>query len=49
MLRFADLATDSALLERSRQLAPVLLDQYPDLADQHVARWLGGKAQYLKA
>jgi ATP-dependent DNA helicase RecG len=49
LLRFADLATDSALLERSRQLAPVLLDQYPDLADQHIARWLGGKAQYLKA
>jgi ATP-dependent DNA helicase RecG len=49
LLRFADLSTDSALLERARQLAPVLLDQYPDLADQHVARWLGGKAQYLKA
>jgi ATP-dependent DNA helicase RecG len=49
LLRFADLATDTPLLERSRQLAPVMLDQYPDQANTHVARWLGSKAEYLKA
>jgi ATP-dependent DNA helicase RecG len=49
MLRFADLATDTELLESARQLAPVMLDQFPELAQKHVQRWLGGKAEYLKA
>ena len=49
LLRFADLASDSVLLAQARRLAPLLLDQHPELAAQHVARWLGGKAQYLKA
>jgi ATP-dependent DNA helicase RecG len=49
LLRFADLATDALLLEWARRVAPRLLDQHPALADQHVQRWLGGKADYLKA
>jgi len=49
MLRFADLATDTALLEWARAEAPMLLDRHPHLAHKHVARWLGGKAEYLKA
>jgi ATP-dependent DNA helicase RecG len=49
LLRFADLATDTGLLEWARAVAPLLLDRYPALADQHVARWLGGKQDYLKA
>ncbi len=49
LLRFADLATDTALLVWARELAPLLLDQYPELAQRHVLRWLGGKAEYLKA
>ncbi len=49
MLRFADLATDNALLEWARQEAPMLLDRHPHLAERHVQRWLGGKAEYLKA
>jgi ATP-dependent DNA helicase RecG len=49
MLRFADLATDQALLEWARALAPQMLDQHAELAARHVARWLGGKAEYLKA
>lgn len=49
MLRFADLAQDTALLEWARAEAPMLLDRYPHLAHKHVARWLGGKAEYLKA
>ena len=49
MLRFADLATDSALLEWARQEAPMLLDRHPHLAEKHVQRWLGGKAEFLKA
>jgi len=49
LLRFADLATDSALLAWARDLAPVMLDQHPDLAHRHILRWLGGKAEFLKA
>ena len=49
LLRFADLATDMALLEWARSAAPVLLDRHPELAQKHVERWLGGKAEYLKA
>ena len=49
LLRFADLATDTHLLEWARALAPVMLDRYPQHAERHVARWLGGKADYLKA
>ena len=49
MLRFADLATDTALLEWARGEAPMLLDTYPHLAAKHVARWLGGRQEFLKA
>ena len=49
LLRFADLATDTDLLDQARELAPLMLDQYPELAQKHVQRWLGGKAEYLKA
>jgi len=49
LLRFADLATDVQLLDWARQLAPMMLDRYPDLAQKHTARWLGGKSEFLKA
>ncbi len=49
MLRFADLATDTHLLEWARAWAPVMLARWPGLAQQHVDRWLGGKSDYLKA
>ncbi|KRC06108.1 ATP-dependent DNA helicase RecG [Hydrogenophaga sp. Root209] len=49
LLRFADLATDTHLLEWARAAAPVMLTEYPDLAEKHIARWLGGKAEFLKA
>ncbi len=49
MLRFADVTEDAKLLEWARKLAPLMLDRYPALAEQHVQRWLGGKADYLNA
>ncbi|MBA4328468.1 MAG: ATP-dependent DNA helicase RecG [Polaromonas sp.] len=49
LLRFADLATDTELLAWARALAPVMLDKYPALAERHIQRWLGGKAEFLKA
>ena len=49
LLRFADLTDDALLLDWARELAPKMLDQHPDLAQKHVDRWLGSKAEYLKA
>jgi len=49
LLRFADVVEDAGLLAWARQLAPVMLEQHPALAEKHVQRWLGTKAQYLKA
>ena len=49
LLRFADLATDGALLAWAREIAPMLLDRHPVLAERHVTRWLGTRAEYLKA
>ena len=49
MLRFADLEQDVLLLDWARELAPQMLERYPALAARHVSRWLGGKAEYLKA
>jgi ATP-dependent DNA helicase RecG len=49
LLRFADLATDTHLLQAARELAPVMLDRFPEYAQRHVGRWLGGKSEYLKA
>lgn len=49
LLRFADLATDTHLLEWARAAAPVMLAEYPQQAEKHIARWLGGKAEFLKA
>ncbi|MEP7056797.1 MAG: ATP-dependent DNA helicase RecG [Caldimonas sp.] len=49
LLRFADLAHDTALVERARRSALLLLDRHPQAAAAHLARWLGGKAEYMKA
>ena len=47
--RVADLARDAALLPRVQQLAEQLLADSPALADQLVARWIGGAVRYAAA
>jgi ATP-dependent DNA helicase RecG len=49
LLRFADLNTDAELLDWARAMAPYMLDRHPDLADRHVQRWMGSRADYLLA
>ena len=49
LLRFADLATDTDLLEQARTLAPRLLARDPGAAQAQVERWLGSRAEFLKA
>jgi ATP-dependent DNA helicase RecG len=49
LLRFADLAEDNALLQHAQRVAPWLLHKHPDAARAHVERWLGGRAEFMKA
>ena len=56
LLRFASIGdlTDEgedgqALLTRVQQAAALMLKQHPTAAMRHVHRWLGQKAEYLKA
>ncbi len=49
LLRFADLAEDGALLQWARAAAPAMWARYPEDAARHVERWLGARADYLKA
>jgi ATP-dependent DNA helicase RecG len=48
MLRFADLALDLDLLDAAREAAELLLRDEPEVAKAHLARWLGGRNEYLK-
>jgi ATP-dependent DNA helicase RecG len=49
LLRFADMVLDEALVARARTAAEQLLTTHPAIAHQHMARWLGSKAEYLNA
>ena len=49
LLRFADLNDDLRLLQLARAAALTMLERHPQAADKHVLRWLGGRADYLKA
>jgi ATP-dependent DNA helicase RecG len=49
LLRFADLAHDTPLIETARRSAARLLAEDPAAAAAHVERWLASRADYLKA
>jgi ATP-dependent DNA helicase RecG len=52
MLRFADLETDQWLVEQARDVAHNLLHEdggdSAETVDAHLARWLGGREEFLK-
>ena len=48
LLRFADLE-DTQMVEEARSTAEILLRDYPQAAEAHLARWLAGKEELLKA
>jgi ATP-dependent DNA helicase RecG len=48
LLRFADLE-DTQMVEEARNAAEIMLRDYPQAADAHLARWLAGKEELLKA
>jgi len=49
LLRFADLERDVALIEQARDDAEVLLEREPAAAAAHLARWLGGREDFIRA
>jgi ATP-dependent DNA helicase RecG len=48
MLRFADLETDTWLVETARDIAQQLLQDDPATVEVHLQRWLGAREDYLK-
>ncbi|WP_413192768.1 ATP-dependent DNA helicase RecG [Pararobbsia alpina] len=49
MLRFADINEDGWMIEPARSAAARLLNDYPQAAQAHLDRWLGGREHFLKA
>ncbi|MBU3556186.1 ATP-dependent DNA helicase RecG [Polynucleobacter sp. Ross1-W9] len=49
MLRFVDLQRDAWLIELAQQAADRLLAEHTDLVERHLERWLGSRAEFLKA
>jgi len=49
MLRFVDLQRDAWLIELAQQAAERLLTEHADLVERHLERWLGSRADFLKA
>ena len=49
ILRFADVNTDGDLLELAREAATELMQHHPEAVERHLARWLSGRHEYLKA
>ena len=48
MLRFADVEQDKALLSATHAAADKMLNDYPELVQQHIERWLGDKIECLR-
>ena len=49
LLRFADLERDADLIEPAREAAEWLLATQPAAADAHLLRWLGARAEFIRA
>ncbi len=49
MLRFVDLQRDAWLIELAQRSAERLLSDHGDIVERHLERWLGSRAEFLKA
>ena len=49
LLRFADLATDSALVVAARETATELRATAPHIVERHLARWMRGREDFLRS
>lgn len=49
MLRFVDLQRDAWLIELAQRAAERLLSDHGEIVERHLERWLGSRAEFLKA
>ncbi len=49
LLRFADPERDASLIAPVQETAAQLLEREPEAAQAHLVRWLGGRAEFIKA
>lgn len=49
LLRFADLAHDSALVRAARETANELRQHSPEIVHRHLARWMRGREDFLRS
>lgn len=49
LLRFADLASDSGLVNVAREVAIELRRDAPEIVERHLARWMRGREDYLRS
>jgi len=49
MLRFVDLQNEHDLIEKTKELSSQLMLHYPEVSKKHLDRWLGHRADFLKA
>lgn len=49
LLRFADLERDAPLVDAAQRVADLMLAESPKAVDAHLARWLSGREEFLKA
>lgn len=49
LLKFADLATDSGLVNIARDVAKQLRQDAPEVAEKHLYRWMRGREDYLRS
>ena len=49
LLRFADLAEDEGLVDLARDVAAAMLASHDDAVERHLARWMRGREELLRA
>jgi ATP-dependent DNA helicase RecG len=49
LLKFADLATDSGLVNLAREVAKDLRQHAPEVVDKHLHRWMRGREDFLRS
>ena len=49
LLRYADLQSDSAIVEEAREAAATLMNDYPDHVRMHLQRWMRGRQDLLRS
>lgn len=49
LLRYADLQSDSAIVEQAREAAAVLMESHPGHVRRHLQRWMRGRQDLLRS